>query len=382
VRSVGRGVAELRFVMAYEGLLNVSSLNLERVAEIRKMPVIYWENGRLNFIPEVPAISGVMLKHWHFRNLVELSRGNDNLCFFCNQLQAIRIPPRKVQNYYRIEYKKQEIELITSCVGEDVHGFLVTEEKEALRRESCVWFSWAIGLPKILEKHREEECKEKERMEEYRRIIVVQHSRNVSKIPSEDEIKEQVQDIQEKAIKDIQEALSQLQMVYPRPYASDFYGFVSVANLSRIGVSYTDIDSTGNLKKIDPNVKRKRQKNTILAYARMIQGEVGANLARSLPASIPITVFLAASKKGMIPAPVHPIYPNYLIESAKLIKGAADLFGDEYRVRIYAPRIDENVKKEITNILNDTAVFVDDPYKGFKDIISFLGLEECTGKQQ
>jgi CRISPR/Cas system-associated protein Cas7 (RAMP superfamily) len=114
----------------------------------------------------------------------------------------------------------------------------------------------------------------------------------------------------------------------------------------------------------------------------MIQGEVGANLARSLPASIPITVFLAASKKGMIPAPVHPIYSNYLIESAKLIKGAANLFGDEYMVRIYAPYIDENVKNEIMNILNDKAVFVDDPYRGFKEIICFLGLEECTEKQQ
>jgi CRISPR-associated protein Cst2 len=346
VRSAGRGVAELRFVMAYEGLLNISSLNLERAAEIRKMPVIYWENGRPNFIPEVPAISGVMLKHWHFRNLVELSRGNDSICFFCNQLQAIRIPPGKVQNYYNITYDKQEIELIKKCIGEDVHGFLVTEEKEALRRESCVLFSWAIGLPRV--------------SEEYRRIVVVQHTRNISSIPSE-----------------APDELRKMQMPYPRPYASDLFGFTSVANLSRIGVSYTD-----NLQTIDPNVRRMRQKNTILAYARMIQGEVGANLARSLPASIPITVFLAASKKGMIPAPVHPIYPNYLIESAKLIKGAADLFGDEYRVRIYAPRIDENVKKEITNILNDTAVFVDDPYKGFKDIISFLGLEECTGKQQ
>jgi CRISPR-associated protein Cst2 len=347
VRSVGRGVAELRFVMAYEGLLNVSSLNLERAAEIRKMPVIYWENGRLNFIPEVPAISGVMLKHWHFRNLVELSREDkDSLCFFCNQLQAIRIPPRKVQSYYGITYDKQELELIRKCVGEDVHGFLVTEEKEALRRESCVWFSWAIGLPLI--------------SEEYRRIVVVQHTRNISNIPP-----------------DAPDEVRQLQMPYPRPYASDLFGFISVANISRIGVSYTD-----NLQAIDSNVRKRRQKNTILAYARMIQGEVGANLARGLPASIPIKVFLAASKRGMIPAPVHPIYPNYLIKSAKLIKGAADLFGDEYRVRIYAPYIDENVKKEITSILNDTAVFVDDPYRGFKDIISFLGLEECMGKQQ
>jgi CRISPR-associated protein Cst2 len=352
-------VAELRFVMAYEGLLNVSSLNLERAAEIRKMPVTYWENGRPNFIPEVPAISGVMLKHWHFRNLVGLSRENDSLCFFCKQLQAIRIPPKSVQEYYKRQYEelkklyddkplygKKEIELITNCVGEDVHGFLVTEEKEALRRESCVLFSWAIGLPRI--------------SEEYRRIVVVQHTRNISSIPSE-----------------APDELRKMQMPYPRPYASDLFGFTSVANLSRIGVSYTD-----NLQTIDPNVRRMRQKNTILAYARMIQGEVGANLARSLPASIPITVFLAASKKGMIPAPVHPIYSNYLIESAKLIKGAANLFGDEYMVRIYAPYIDENVKNEIMNILNDKAVFVDDPYRGFKEIICFLGLEECTEKQQ
>jgi len=335
-----REVARLRFVIAYEGLLNISSLNLEREAEIRKMPVVYWENGEPKFIPEVPAISGVMLKHWHFRNLVELSREDkDNLCFFCKQLQAIRIPPKKVQDYYKISYNKQEIELIRDCVGEDVHGFLVTEEKEALRRESCVLFSWAIGLPRI--------------SEEYRRIVVVQHTRNISSIPL-----------------GAPEELGKMQMPYPRPYASDLFGFTSIANLSRVGVSYTD-----NLQTIDPNIRKRRQRNTILAYARMIQGEIGANLARSLPASIPITVFLAASKKGTIPAPIHPIYPNYLIESARLLKGIMELFGDDYAVRIYAPYMSEAVKNEITNILGNNVAFVDNPYTGFKDIIRFLGLE-------
>ena len=369
----------MRFVMAYEGLLNISSLNLEREAEIRRMPVVYWEGGEPKFIPEVPAISGVMLKHWHFRNLVELSReGGDRLCFFCSQLQAIRIPPKRVQEYYKISYGKKEIELIKNCVGEDVHGFLMTEEKEALRRESCISFSWAIGLPRL--------------SEEYRRIVVVQHTRNVGKIPSKDEIEskiggENADQNKRKIVEDLQKILSQLQMIYPRPYASDFYGFVSVANLSRIGVSYTDIDnSTGGLQMIDSNIRKKRQRNTILAYAKMIQGEIGANLARSLPASMPITVFLAASKKGTIPAPVHPIYPNYLVESAKLIKGVTKLFEDEYIVRIYAPYIDESVKNQITQILQDkaedNATFVDDPYTGFKNIISFLGLEGCAENQQ
>jgi len=347
----------LRVVIAYEGLLNISSLNLEREAEIRKMPVIYWESGGPKFVPEVPAISGVMLKHWHFRNLVELSR-EDKLCFFCNQLQAIRIPPEKVQRYYGISYRKQggkeendtsekkkdkvpirEIDLINNCVGEDVHGFLVTEKEEALRRESCVLFSWAIGLPRI--------------SEEYRRIVVVQHTRNIGSIPS-----------------DAPDELRKMQMPYPRPYASDLFGFTSIANLSRIGVSYTD-----NLQTIDSDVRRRRQRNTILAYAKMVQGEIGANLARSLPASIPITVFLAASKKGMIPAPIHPIYPNYLVESARLFKGITELFKEEYMVRIYAPYISEAVKNEVMNILGNNVTFMDEPYTGFKDTISFLGLE-------
>jgi len=333
----------LRFVIAYEGLLNISSLNLEREAEIRKMPVVYWENGEPKFIPEIPAISGPMLKHWHFRNLVELSREDkDSLCFFCNQLQAIRIPPKKVQEYYKISYSKREIELINNCAGEDVHGFLITEKDEALRRESCVLFSWAIGLPRF--------------SEEYRRIVVVQHTRNISSIPPD-------------APEELRE-LRKMQMLYPRPYASDLIGFTSIANLSRIGVSYTD-----NLQKVDANIRKKRQRNTILAYARMIQGEIGANLARGLPASIPITVFLAASKKGTIPAPIHPIYPNYLIESARLFKGIGELFRDEYAVRIYAPYISEAVKDEITKILGNNVAFVDNPYTGFKDIIGFLGLD-------
>lgn len=329
----------MRFVIAYEGLLNVASLNLERAAEIRKMPVAFLkEDGEVEFVSEVPAISGVMLKHWHFRNLVELSReDNDSLCLFCNRLEAIRIPPRSVQDYYNTSYGGTEKELIEKCVGEDVHGFLVTEEKESLRRESCVRFSWAIGLPRF--------------SDEYRRIMIVQHTRNISKIPS-----------------DAPEELRRLQMPYPRPYASDFYGFVSIADLSRIGISYTD-----NLEGIDQNTRKMRQKNTILAYGRMLQGEIGANLSRSLPASTPLTVFLAASKRGAIPAPIHPIYPSYLSESTKLIENAAELFRDELRVRIYAPYIDQSTKNHIISLLGEDP-FVDDPYTGLRHIIDFLGL--------
>lgn len=349
----------MRFVLAYEGLLNLGSLNLERAAELRKMPVIYLtKDNYLKFEREAPAISGRMLKYWHFRNLVKLSReSNDNICFFCNRLEAIRIPDDSVQRYYNISYMLDEIALIEKCVAEDVHGFLATIRGSSLRRESCVKFSWAIAVG-----GRDADIHEK--------IIIVQHTRNVREIPSEEEISKRAEEVKGLNVDDLKKSLRQLQMPYPRPYTSEIFGFISVADLSDIGISFTD-----NMRSIDGETRRKRQKNTILAYAKMLLGEIGASISGSLPASGKFRLLLAASKRGHIPPPVHPIYPGYLEDSVKLIKGSAELFNDEAVIRIYShDKVEflENLENENSDKV-DVKV-IENPFEGFQDIIKFLGL--------
>jgi len=337
----------VRFVMAYEGILNISSLNLERATELRKMPMIYLtKDGKPRFVSEVPAISGLMLKHWHFRNLINLSReAGDKICFFCNRLEAIRLPPEQVQRYYeelyKVKYGDKEIELIENCVGEDVHGFLAVVKGKSLRREGNVKFSWAIALGGRENEEYQEEA--------YRRIVIVQHSRHVREIPPEEEVKRQL------------EALK-----------SGRNGFTTIADLSAIGVSLTD-----NGKTIDPEVRKIRQRNTILAYAKMLFGEIGANLSRSLPIAGKFRLLIAASKKGHIPPPVHPVYPNYLVESVKLIKDAAELFQDPAIIRIYAYDMNRETKNALESEDSDLVdvKVVEAPFtEGFGKVLEFLGL--------
>jgi len=372
----------VRFVMAYEGILNISSLNLERATELRKMPMIYLtKDGKPRFVSEVPAISGLMLKHWHFRNLINLSReAGDKICFFCNRLEAIRLPPEQVQRYYeelyKVKYGDKEIELIENCVGEDVHGFLAVVKGKSLRREGNVKFSWAIALGGRENEEYQEEA--------YRRIVIVQHSRHVREIPPEEEVKRQLEALKsgrnggsgknekKDEFNDLMKQLKQLQMPYPKPYTSEVFGFTTIADLSAIGVSLTD-----NGKTIDPEVRKIRQRNTILAYAKMLFGEIGANLSRSLPIAGKFRLLIAASKKGHIPPPVHPVYPNYLVESVKLIKDAAELFQDPAIIRIYAYDMNRETKNALESGDSDLVdvKVVETPFtEGFGKVLEFLGL--------
>ncbi|MEM3433193.1 MAG: DevR family CRISPR-associated autoregulator [Nitrososphaerales archaeon] len=290
--------------LAIKLVLNMHDLNNERAEEIRRVPIIYArKDGSWQVFEEAVAISGVMLKHWHFVYCVDLGlREGINFCDYCRRFEAIRVPSKTAGT---------EFELISRCMGEDVHGFLRPEP--TLRRESLVRFSW--GLPLL-----NEQIAETFGMPTTFRVL--QHSRNVREIPEE-----------------APEEVRQAQMPYPRSYGDGVYGYVASLDLQHVGYSFTEE------KNLDSTQKEKRQRVAIQAFIPMLTGAMGGSMARALPVADVLEVLLVSSSKP-IPAPVHPIYPDYYESSVALYKGVSKTMDCDVNVFVWSK---ESVVKEQTD---------------------------------
>lgn len=282
-------------------------LNNERAEEIRRIPIIYRdEKGNWRVFEEAVAISGTMIKHWHFAYMVNLGiQEKVKFCDYCKRLEAIRVPSGT---------NLTELELINACAAEDIHGFL--RAKPPLRRESLARFSWMLPLFN-------EDVVETFGLPTPFRVL--QHSRNVRQIP-------------EKAPEEVRQA----QMPYPRSYAGGIYGFVSTLDLDHIGYSFTDAKFINNEEQIIT-----RRKIAVQAYVPMLTGAIGASLARALPVSDILETLVVTSDKP-IPAPVHPVYVDHLNENVNLYKGVSETMKTSVRMYVWSKekQVEESRREE------------------------------------
>jgi len=310
-------------------VLNTHDLNNERAEEIRRVPLIYRdEQGNWRVFEEAVAVSGVMIKHWHFAYMVTLGlREGVPFCDYCKKLEAIRVPS---------ETAGSELELITRCAGEDIHGFL--RAKPSLRRESLVRFSWMLPLLN------EEVVKTFGLPTPFR---VLQHSRNVREIPE-----------------GAPEEVKQAQMPYPRSYAGGVYGFVSTLDLEHIGYSFTNAEAIGN------DQRALRRKIAVQAYVPMLTGAIGSSLARALPVSDVLEVLVIVSDKP-IPAPVHPIYPNYLDENLNLYNSVSKAMRANITIYLWSKekKVKEKEEEQFKLLLAKS------PAEAFADVVKSLEKE-------
>jgi len=340
------------FTLTVKLLINMHDLNNERSEEIRRVPIIYQKpDGSYQIVDEAVAVSGVMLKHWHLRYMVEIDRRRDErYCWFCKRGIGVRVPPPEALEYYcskkmldkeeaNILSNGKESDLIKHCAGEDIHGFLRTKREETLRREALIKFSWL--LPMLIE-----EALEKLGTPSPFRIL--QHSRNIPEIPSS-------------APAD----LRRMQMPYPRAYSDGIFGFVSTLNLDKVGFSFTE-----NKRAIDDSEIKERRKLAILAYVPMITGAFGASQARALPVSKVLEVMAIVSRDGKaLPSPVHPIYHNYDEQNVNLYSTIPKLFDADIKIFTYNTNVSEveNGKFAITKVKT--------PIDAFNEAIEYLGLK-------
>ena len=273
--------------------LNVHDLNNEAVAgnvtDIRIMEFLNEQGKKM----EAPAVSGRMLKHWHYDAMRELinqgSYPNIPLCDGCKVGEPIK--PGKFENEKLTQVaKKDDKAIIESCISCDVHGYLIAagakEEEErgiSARRISRAMFSWL--MPSL-----ESEFASKQ----------VIHNR-VSADPS-------------------------FMMPFSKSYASGIYGFVSALDIDRIGLVERELTSKSPYA-IDDTKRKERARVVVEAYRYMISGKMGASLSHAIPHADPIEILVVYSETGPLPFPISPIYSDYVIKTKGLMpSGASFLF--------------------------------------------------------
>jgi len=271
--------------------LNVHDLNNEtgagNVTDIRIIEFLDEEGKRM----EAPAVSGRMLKHWHFEAMNNLIlRGafsNVPLCDGCKAGEPIR--PGEIKNGTLVQVAKPESEAILSCAVCDIHGFLIAQGAEgeskgiSSRRTSRAMFSWLMPVL-------DTEIAQKQ----------VVHTR--------------VSQQQEMA-----KGEGAAQMIFNKSYASSIYAFVSALDVERIGLVELNLGNANPYSIDDSNGRKDRIKVAIEAYRLMLSGQIGASLSHALPHQNPIEILVAYSEKGPLPFPVSPMYSDYLAKTIGLM---------------------------------------------------------------
>ncbi|MGQ9469277.1 MAG: type I-A CRISPR-associated protein Cas7/Csa2 [Nitrososphaerales archaeon] len=272
-------------------LINVASLNTAGGAgtnfiEITSVPIVIRTQQGYEFRPGVPAISGNMFKHYHFVHLVELLKDRYPEKFTDHDLRhvALRFPEGMKELEIKMSNKKVKLdnegEIVENLVTADLHGFLAPET--LCRRESLVKFSFFIPTEESL-------------IEEKFGIDAVTHNRVV--------LNEQGC-ITEKAG----------MMIIKRQYSSALFGFSSSLDLSLIGKSQANPNQKSNVSEEE---RRDRAWAAVIAFSKMLCGELGASTSRALPA-ITTEELVAFASEYQIPAPVHGFYRDYLEANASL----------------------------------------------------------------
>lgn len=281
----------LKFVtFAVKTQLNVHDLNNEAVAgnvtDIRIMDFLD-ENGERQ---EAAAVSGRMLKHWHYEAMRKLNQEQTlPLCDSCKIGEPVRpaflTADNKLSHQEAIDAGTEEV--IKKCAICDIHGFLAAIGTTSERRSSRTMFSWLMPVISSTSKQ-------------------VIHSR----VKSGKNFKE--------------EALTS-QMPFNKSYASGVYAFVSALDVDRISLVELNLGTTNAYAVDDNNGRKDRIKVAIEAYRYMISGQIGASLSHAVPHSNPIEILVAYSESGPLPFPVSPMYSDYISKTTGLMPQNAKL---------------------------------------------------------
>lgn len=270
--------------------LNVHDLNNETVAgnvtDIRIMEFLNENEERL----EVPAVSGRMLKHWHYEIMRKLSHEQRlSLCDSCKIGEPVR--PAVLTNDNKLSHQeaidKGTEEVIKQCIICDIHGFLAAIGRTSERRSSRAMFSWL--MPAI-------------------------------SIPSKQVIHSRV-----KSGKDFKEETLTSQMPFNKSYASGIYGFVSALDVDRIGLVELNLGSANAYAVADNSGRKDRIKVAIEAYRYLISGQLGASLSHAIPHVNPKEILVSYSEEGPLPFPVSPMYADYILKTTGLMPQNANL---------------------------------------------------------
>lgn len=289
--------------------LNAHSLNAQggsgtNYVELTKAKIsVKTDNGWR--VIEVPAISGNMVKHWHFIGFVDFFKETNyghNLTERALRYNGVRFGQGETKHKKadRTEVElKNEAEIIKNFADADIHGFLAP--KSGVRRVTLVKASFLLPTEDFIKDVDE------------RLIYAVKHNRI---------------DIDENgAIKSGEDQTAQ--MLFSREYATGLYGFELILDLGFVGIPQSCPWKFENNSKL-PNIvtqdaeREVRIESALRALIPMLSGYIGANLARSFPV-FKLEEFIAVVSDKPIPALVHGFYEDYVEVSKSIIKNAKRL---------------------------------------------------------
>lgn len=311
--------------------LNAHSLNAQggggtNYIEITKTKVtVKTKNGWT--VVEVPAITGNMLKHWHFVgfvdhfkttqygvNLTERALRYNGTRFGQGETTAAKANGATVQ-------LNDEATIIRELADADVHGFLAPNT--GYRRVSLIKTSFILPTENFIRQ-----------VEGERLITAIKHNRV---------------DVNESGA--ISSGSDTAQMLFSREYATGLYGFSIVLDLGLVGipqgspVKFEENQPKPNIV-IDPNERKARIESALKALIPMLSGYLGANLARSFPV-FKIEELIAVASEEPIPALVHGFYDDYVEVNKSIIKNARELGFD---VKAFTYKVDLGEDVEATRV--------------------------------
>lgn len=282
----------LKFVtFAVKLQLNVHDLNNEavvgNVTEIRVMEFLDESGNRI----EAPAVSGRMLKHWHYEGMRHLILNGPyssvSLCAGCKAGEPIR--PATINNNNLVQVAISETEAIKTCCICDIHGYLIARGGEgegrgtSARRVSRAMFSWLMP------------------------------------VLGTDTAQKQVIHTRVSQQQTSSEGEQAAQMIFNKSYASGIYAFVSALDVDRISLIESNLGSPNPYAVDDSSGRKDRIKVAIEAYRYLISGQIGASLSHAIPHMNPIEILVAYSETRPLPFPVSPIYPEYISKTVGLM---------------------------------------------------------------
>lgn len=335
----------LEFVtFAVKTQLNVHDLNNETVAgnvmDIRIIEFIDEDGNR----QEAPAVSGRMLKHWHYeamRRLILLngpySSLSSSLCDGCKSGEPIR--PGKTEDSKIVQASPDESEAISSCALCDIHGYLIAQEaqkgakKQKGKKEKQGKEKTIQEREGETQENAESSTKSKESQDKAPGISARRSSRAMFSwlmpVPGKETVK-QVLHTRVSQQQSMSGGEDKAQMIFSKSYASGIYAFVSALDVARIGLVESCLGETDPYA-IDDNGRKVRIKAAIEAYRLLISGQMGASLSHALPHMKPIEILVGYSEKRPLPFLVSPMYADYLSKTVGLMPAETQLlyWGDE-----------------------------------------------------
>lgn len=374
--------------LAVKLIANVHAMNNEgsigQTTDIRMIRMV-GEDGKE--LPEVPAVSGRMMKHWHLAYMLkeELNQANQKLCNQCKVWE----PERKPQD---------EGNGIGACIICDMHGFLCTDKpgfnaKLEQSEESIVLKKEVKGdepeeaftvipcehpqdsqqddcptcaLRKLINK-KVRAAGEISLDEAGNKTISVSFVQEAGKGANKIKVGKDPKGLSLRRsscinfswllpVLDTGSTAKQVihsrvassggegdekssQMIFYKNYASSIYAFICSIDLDRIGkplIGNTNFNDNGT------EVKRRRQM-AVKALLPMVMGAFGASQSHALPHAKCLGV-LAALSDNTTPLPnlVSPIYSSGFEESINMLKA----FSSEIQYWGYGEAADKGAPKQ------------------------------------